>query len=337
MLKSKPTHTLSLEHKLCQLIEQKGPLPLHDFLKYWLYDANEGYYQKNQHIIGAQGDFTTAPEISQFFGETLAFAYLEHWYKTACPKPIALIEYGSGRGTLMADMLRIFKKIPDFYTHLDLFIIEISPILKAMQCQTIHHPRLHHIASINDVPAHYTPYVVTNEYFDALPIVQTINGQIRCIDYDHQHNTFIFHPQDHGIIVETCPLMMMNGKEIAKKIHRTKGMGIFIDYGYQGASQGCTLQAVYNHQKVDLLTHVGCADISHQVAFDDLKNALHPLSVTIETQKDFLMGYGILERFQKIAHENPKEKTTLAYGVARLLSPTLMGNHFKVLTCVNLN
>jgi NADH dehydrogenase [ubiquinone] 1 alpha subcomplex assembly factor 7 len=341
MIPQNPPHTI--DEQLKAHIQTFGALPVRHFQDILLYSKN-GYYA-NQHVIGRQGDFITAPEISQVFGEILALYYIDYWQRIGKPDHVTFVELGGGRGTLMADMVRIFSHFPDFIRALSLHIVDISPILRHQQITKIAAPITHH-ASLETVPESDTTFIIANEFFDALPVEQWIVNQDgkrpRLIDVN---DTWYYIP--HGIneyIIETSEMSLNIAREIKRRLmhggstHKsTGGMALIIDYGDAVAARdirkGDTLQAVYAHQKVSVFDHMGQADLSHHVDFKILIDVFTPLSTTLTPQGTFLTTHGIMERTEYLASKAPDQAATLRTGTARLISESAMGALFKVL-CV---
>lgn len=328
-------------------ISENGPISVAQFLEIVLYDKDYGYYTKSSNnIIGQSGDFITSPEISQLFGETIATRLLTHWVEEKCPESITIIECGPGKGTLMLDILNIFTFFKNKIKNVNVYLIETSPLLKEMQKKSL--SRLANILHFDDIThiqiPHNTTFIIANEYFDALPISQTAKNkntnieELRTISYDDITQDFYFIQDDSEFdIIETCPKMLADAKIMAHIIQKTKGLGLFIDYGQyskdvNSIKMNDTLQAVYHHQKIQLFKHLGNADISHLVNFNELENALIPCNCTLQTQRDFLIQWGILKLLEKLSHKDFSNKLMHTQAVNRLINPAFMGEHFKVLT-----
>lgn len=334
---------LNLNETLISLVLNQGPLDIETFLNIYLYNQNFGYYNNPSNtVVGASADFMTSAEISQLFGEIIACYCLNHWYQTGKPTPVQLLELGPGRGTLLNDMLRVFKNVPDFFNNLNIVCLEACPFLKAYQEHILTLKPITHIHTIAALPLCATQYFIANEYFDALPIAQySIDPQTQqtikqTLDYDKSTQQFLFSPF-HYPLIETCQQAIDVMKTIQSCFTHTS-LGVFIDYGYgDGIAYDSTLQAVQNHQKVDILSllqhRYAKADISHQVNFKELCEPLQPIPYTLQTQRDFLLNNGITQRLEVLARSNPWAAKELALGVSRLISTTLMGDAFKVLTC----
>ena len=203
-----------LKH-LRDLIAESGPLSVAKYMEACLYHPQHGYY-RTHNPIGAQGDFITAPEISQVFGELIGAWFIDLWVRMGQPAPINLIELGPGRGTLLQDFLRI---APDsFKCAATLHLVEINEVLKEIQQQSLEGYQPHWHTTIDDALARCTEgavFIIANEFFDALPIHQFINDQEKVIKFDSQKNclAYDFVPAKHQAL-ETCPLAI----EITRKI-----------------------------------------------------------------------------------------------------------------------
>ena len=310
-----------------------GPITVEQAQKLALYHHEFGYYVHNN-VIGSGGDFITAPEISQLFGEMLAFWCIAHWQEVGCPESLHLIELGPGRGTLMHDILRIGERQQGFLESLTVSCVEICPSLLIQQMQTLEeYPFVCWYKSLNEVPAgaDFT-IVLANEFFDTLPIRQFVGGQERQIRYTDMENTLIFSPPGNpNSIKESCPMAEEIMKIALEQL--SPGVGLIIDYGDDTPPEsrfGDTLQAVFQHKPVKVLESLGFADLSHQVDFHSLRR-LCP-NHRFQPQGNFLLKLGIEQRLEKLmAIATAEQKFSLTTGATRLVSPTEMGQKFKVL------
>lgn len=327
-----------------------------------------GYMQRcNQHYynsrdpLGREGDFTTAPEISQLFGEMIGLwagimcsarhsSTSEGGAQTGQPESTHLIELGPGRGTLMADFLRTTQHIPGFHKSLSIHLVETSESLKATQKETLRdiQSAITWHDSIETVPAGYS-IIIANEFFDALPIEQYIyhNGQWheRMID-QHGFTPGAPYPSltlkaKEGDIFETSPASQTIMHSIASRIVEHGGAGLFIDYGHdEDEAIGDTLQAVKNHNYHSVLETPGEADLTAHVNFADLAHTASKAGATtwpLATQRQFLETMGIRMRaMQLMQTATPEQRTALQAGITRLLDPKEMGTLFKVL-CITPN
>ena len=343
-----------LRQKIAKLIEANGPLPVADYMAICLFDPVDGYYTTRE-PFGAAGDFTTAPEISQIFGELIGVWVLSAWQAIGRPLPVTLAEIGPGRGTLMKDMLRTLDRLePAFAQGATIAMVETSPHLTEVQRTTlgdwaervVWHQT---IAGLPDRPI----VIVGNELFDAIPIHQYVkvagrwleravgldeDGQLRFAAAAGAPDSALL-PADaamapDGATVELAPARAALMDAIAARIAANGGAGLFIDYGHLQSAVGDTLQAVKAHLYEDVLASPGEADITAHVDFAALaaSTAAHGLEAYLTTQGAFLLGMGILERAGRLgAGADAAVRQRLQGEVERLAGPDAMGTLFKVL------
>ncbi|MCO5157394.1 MAG: class I SAM-dependent methyltransferase [Aquamicrobium sp.] len=346
----------ALKERLRELIAAAGPISVSDYMASCLFDPDAGYYTTRE-PFGVAGDFTTAPEISQMFGELVAVWAYSAWAAMDRPMPMTLAEIGPGRGTLMADMLRTLDRLDTgFVTRARIALIEASPRLAALQKERLASGRGRPtwFSEIAALPA--TPLVIVgNELFDALPVrqfVRTAQGwPERVVGLDNDgalrfmagaagidpallpHGAM---DAPEGAIFETAPAREALMAGISARIVRDGGAALFIDYGHLRPGLGDTLQAVRKHAYDDALANPGEADLTSHVDFFALARIAqaHGLEVRTTTQGAFLVGLGLLERAGALgaaADEATRER--LRGEVERLAGPEAMGDLFKVL-CV---
>lgn len=321
------------------VILKDGPITLAQFMALALTHPDYGYYT-TMSPIGSQGDFTTAPEINQTFGEILGLWILDQWIRMGEPPVCALLELGPGRGTLMADILRIARIRPRFLRALSVHLVECSPLLKQHQQSSItgvfpdaghgsfsapspslfwHRHLTAALGAIGSIPL----FFIANEYMDALPIHQyekTEDGffeRLVTITHPGHGDDFCFirsdQKADHlhddgspvGSIRETCPDAQKTILLLADHLKKHGGAGLVADYGYGGGTlaAGDTFQAVKAHHYHPVFQDVGTADLSAHVNFGVLQTiADHHLKngTTLWTQGDFLKTHGIMERAEHI-------------------------------------
>ena len=286
-------------------------MPIDRFMELALSHPEHGYYMKRD-PFGAKGDFTTAPEISQIFGEMIAVWAITAWEKIGSPAQVAVMEIGAGRGTLMADFLRAIKVMPSFKPQIH--IVDISPTLTQIQQEKIgvNNAVWHKQIPKLDVPT----IVIANEFFDALPIKQFVNGVERKILTDGT-NLYFSLPAEDGLIKEVCHA----ATSIMNRLSNEAAAGIIIDYGYiLESSKIDTLQALKGHKFHSVLEYIGDADITAHVDFHALAKLCKKPKIT--TQRNFLLAHGADVRAKMLGKEADLE---------RLISTTQMGNLFKVL------
>ena len=322
---------MNLKAKIHDTLACKGVLPLDDFMQMTL----TAYYTR-QDPLGKAGDFITAPEISQVFGELIGLWMADYCHRTT---PAQVMELGAGRGTLLADALRACQKVaPAFVEDLAVHLLEISPPLRALQKKNLTplcSPRWHD--SLTTLPPAPTLFIA-NEFFDALPIKQFIKTEAgwheRVIISQDDKLLYDTIPTTHsfdnnaplGTIVEQCPQAHTFIKQITRHLTQWGGACLIIDYGYSEGS-GDTLQAMQNHKSIDPLTALGEADITAHVNFADLTTTAEAEGAVVYgpiTQSDFLTRLGARERFQKLDKPDPLAER-------KLLDPAYMGTLFKVL------
>jgi SAM-dependent MidA family methyltransferase len=344
----------ALGDRLKRLIAAQGPINVSDFMASCLYDPRDGYYPSRE-PFGAEGDFTTAPEISQMFGELLAAWFYNAWTEAGSPLPATVAEIGPGRGTLMLDMLRVFARLDNaFLSGVTIALVETSPRLTDVQKTRLAtapaRPAWHSsIATLQDAPL----FIVGNEIFDAIPIRQYIRmaegWRERLVALDDKDDfRFVAGPgapdpallppvakdAPAGAILELAPARSALMQEIAARIAAKGGAGLFIDYGYLEPAMGDTLQALYRHNYDDIFAHPGEADLTSHVDFAALVVAAKQagLGTQLSTQGEFLLGLGLLERAGRLgAGCDIALQERLRSEVERLAGPEQMGTLFKVL------
>ena len=343
-----------LREKIVRLIEADGPLPVAGYMGLCLFDPDDGYYTTRE-PFGAAGDFITAPEVSQMFGELIAVWVLSAWQAIGRPAPVTLAEIGPGRGTLMKDMLRTLDRLDAaFGQSTTVAMVETSPRLSGMQKATLgeHADRISWHRTIAELPRQPV-IIVANELFDAIPIRQfvKIKGQWleRAVGLDAQGKLHfvagvgaldpaLLPPNAaaaaDGTIVEIAPARTALMEAIAARIADDRGAGLLIDYGHLRSGVGDTLQAVKAHRYEDVLDSPGEADLTAHVDFAALAAIArsHGLDAHLGTQGEFLLGLGLLERAGRLgANGDQAVRERLQGEVERLAGPDAMGELFKVL------
>jgi SAM-dependent MidA family methyltransferase len=332
---------MSLKDRMIARIERMGPMSLADFMAECLHDPQYGYYATRD-PFGRSGDFITAPEISQMFGELIGLWLAQVWMDQG-GGAVRLVELGPGRGTLMADMLRATRAVPGFHDAVELHLVEASPTLRAVQSETLreHAPRFHD--SLGDVPEG-PMLLVANEFFDALPVRQfqmneAGDWQERQVGAREGDLIWGLAPPaplearagfKPGMIVETCAPAEAIAEEIGRRVAQG-GAALIVDYG-DWQSRGDTFQALENHAFADPLSRPGEADLTAHVAFEPIARAAGVQASTLTPQGVFLERLGITSRAQALAAR--LEGRALADHVAahrRLTHPDEMGTLFKVL------
>jgi NADH dehydrogenase [ubiquinone] 1 alpha subcomplex assembly factor 7 len=381
--------------RLRERIRRDGPMPLDEYMRLCQADPEHGYWQRAG-SIGAGGDFITAPEISQVFGELIGLWCAVVWQGMGRPAPLRLIELGPGRGTLMRDALRAAGKVPGLLDSLTVHLVEASAAMRALQWQAFPPPsrrrrasgttwgrdreggiaeqlqsglppplspphvvsktRLRHdgegdlaaicwhetFDEVPDGPA----IVIANEFLDALPIRQILflDGvwRERVVEIDAQGDLRfaagprvdleIEGPPEPGAILE----LRAGEDEVLSQLARRQApfTALFIDYGPAGSLNGDTLQAVHRHAWVHPLSLPGIADLTAHVQFASLAHKARAMGLVADgpiIQAEFLGRLGIAERAARLMTANPERAGEIETGVQRLMSPTGMGELFKVM------
>lgn len=326
-------------------IHHHGHISVADYMNIALADPQHGYYT-TRYPIGQSGDFTTAPEISQLFGEMLAIYIIDHWFKIGQPKALHIVEFGPGRGTLMHDVLRTISGVlPPLIDALTITLIETSPSLTAKQREKLSaYNNVDWATSIDEINTDGDVFYLGNEFFDALPIHQyeKINDtwHERVIvkkDDGYAFSHIACDPQNIPDRFATNNFYEANpiAENIITKIAQNKNAhGVFIDYGYdQYDGLKDTFQALRKHDIVSVFETVGECDLTAHVNFARLREILHENDIRslCMTQSEFLQQMGIKERATKLVEQNPDYQTTIYTALHRLLSPDEMGTLFKVL------
>jgi len=326
-----------------------GPMPLARYMDLCLGHPLHGYY-RTRDPLGASGDFVTAPEISQMFGELVGIWIAAAWGALGAPAPLALVELGPGRGTLMQDALRaLARAAPGLRPALHL--VETSPPLRAAQAERLsaHAPTWHEgIATLPPGPA----IVVANEFFDALPVRQfqrTERGWCeRCVGLapDGERLAFGFATEPDPRIDAQAPVgvtLTLPGaaldtvRDLARRLVRERGALLAIDYGHARPGFGDSLQAVAGHRFVDPLGAPGEADLTTHVDFSALARAAASEGARVHgpvDQRDFLQALGLRERAERLsAGATPQQAVRIAAAVTRLTDPARrgMGSLFKAM------
>lgn len=287
-------------------------------------EACNAYYYATRDPLGARGDFTTAPEVSQMFGEMVGAALADCWQRAGAPRDAVYAEMGPGRGTLANDALRVMRSAGfDGAVHL----VETSPVLKAAQAEAVPDATWHDAAeSLPERPL----LMVANEFFDALPIRQMAGGRERKVTVAAGGLAF----DRDGEIVEQSPVRESVATAIADRLARNGGVALIIDYGHARSTPGDTLQAVRGHAFAPILANPGEQDLTSHVDFEALGTAARSRKAHITelvTQGSWLKGLGIGARATALASANPGRSGELASAVQRLTGDDQMGTLFKVM------
>ena len=282
-------------------------------------------YYATRDPLGAGGDFTTAPEISQMFGEIIGAALADCWLRAGAPPEAAFVELGPGRGTLAADALRVLRQA-GFAG--EVHFVETSPLLREAQRKL--HPDAHWHEALIAVPEGKPLLLVANEFFDALPIRQWVGRRERRILFEGGRLEFDL----NGAIREDSPARDAVAWEIGAQLSVRGGVALIVDYGHVRAGLGETLQAVKGHRFADVLASPGEADLTAHVDFAALAKAASVGGVEVTKVVDqgaWLDRLGITARADALAKAQPDKADEIAAAVRRLCDPGEMGELFKVI------
>ena len=342
-----------IERHLADLIDRQGPMSVAAFMSVVLGHPEHGYYSA-QRPFGSEGDFITAPEISQMFGELVGLWCAQAWIDSGQPSPFNLVELGPGRGVLMADALRAIKQAaPECANAAQLHLVEASRRLRKEQKTRIGVPAQWH-DHFADIPKAPT-FLIANEFFDALPVHQFLRTEdgwreryVTChVGGDGPSFAFVEGPliTDSqvsweasavlGDMAEVSPASTGLMSQIAGAVVSHGGAALIIDYGHEARGGGDTLQAVRGHCYHPVLSDIGTADLTAHVRFGALAESALAAGARVfgpSAQGDFLKQLGIQERCDVLsAGRAPSIAASLREGVDRLVAREGMGTLFKVL------
>jgi SAM-dependent MidA family methyltransferase len=350
--------TTPLADKIKAIIAAQGPISVTDYFALCLADPEHGYY-RTRDPFGRGGDFVTAPEVSQIFGEMIGVFLVHAWEKHLKPRRnVRIAEIGPGRGTMMADMLRVVQRLaPELYEIATIHLVETSPTLRAIQRETlgIHAGKVAWHEGFDEIPPGFL-LLAANEFFDAVPIRQFVRTQAgfreRLVALDpHGELSFVagaggvdptLLPPGHqaappGTIAEIAPARAAIMQMLSDRLFNGGGTALIIDYGYLEEGLGDTLQAVFKHAFDPPLAHPGEADLTSHVDFATLADVARACSVTVNgmiTQGEFLLGLGLVERAGALGRgKTPAEQDAVRAAVERLAGSgtSQMGELFKVM------
>ncbi len=338
-----------LARRIADRIRQEGPLPVSAFMAACLDDPVHGYY-RTKPAIGRAGDFVTAPEISQVFGELMGLWAAVVWQQMGSPAAVTLVELGPGRGTLMCDALRATRRVPGFHGALNVVLVDANPRLRAMQDATLRDAGvpISWCASLDELSkgADGAAIVVANEFVDCWPVHQFVRSadgwRMRCVGLDGYGGlAFVAGPEvelsaddaPDGAIAETFDY----GAIVAALTCFAPVAALVVDYGdaTRGARISDTLQAVRGHAYEPPLANPGDADLTAHVAFGTLAAAATASGALAAdgpiTQATLLGRLGAVERASNLMAANPAQASNIEVAVGRLLQPAGMGGRFKAL------
>lgn len=330
---------------IAELIDAAGAITLHDYMA-----LSNAHYYATRDPLGAAGDFITAPEINQMFGELIGLWLADIAKRAGAEASAAYVELGPGRGTLAADALRALTATG---SRPPVHLVETSPALRAAQARAVPDAVFHEV--IDSLPTDRPLLVVANEFFDALPIRQYLRTDAgwreRVLVNDRVERAHRFLPDlcendaadvipaslrdaEQGSIVETCPMGAEIMQGLAGRIARQGGVMIVIDYGHAGPATGDTFQAVQAHRFADPFAEPGRRDLTAHVDFSALADAARgggALATPMIEQGTFLVRLGIGARTAALSRSNPAQKDMLVQAMLRLTDPAAMGRLFKVM------
>ncbi len=354
---SNPAPT-QLEQRIVAMIQETGPMSVAEYMHLCLNDPRHGYYP-NQTAIGREGDFITAPEISQMFGELIGIWVLAIWQAIGKPNPFILAEAGPGKGTLMADLLRATAKHPGFNGCAKIKLIETSSaMIKEQKDRLSGHldniEWLDNLDQLEDLPL----ILIANEFLDVLPFRQFIktkkgwfehciglneNGRPEWVTGtampDLQKMPETANSASDGSVFEMSPAREAWMQLLSERIVKFGGGALLIDYGHARSQFGATFQAVRDHKQVDPLETAGLADLTAHVDFAALQRVsteAGALASQILTQGEFLQMMGLAERAGTLgADKSTKQQVEIRSQAERLVMPEQMGSLFKVMAIIS--
>jgi NADH dehydrogenase [ubiquinone] 1 alpha subcomplex assembly factor 7 len=347
-----------LADKIAGRIRSEGPLSLAAYMAIALHDPDLGYYATRQ-PIGAAGDFVTAPEISQVFGELIGLWCALVWEQIGRPDPMILAELGPGSGVLAVDLLRAAAAVPELRRALRLHLVETSPVQRETQRRRLASADPVWLAGFDELPPG-PALIVANEFLDALPIRQFVRGhrhwseRMVALDRDDRL-VFADGPENPalsllvpqtlrdstrpGAVYEFCPAALALSAALGARLEHDPGAALFIDYGYFPSRPGTTLRALSFHRPVDVLASPGSADLSAHVDFAAFAQAARMAGANAHgpvPQCRFLGMLGAGARLDTLLQRaTADQRRQLESGVERLLDPAQMGDLFKAVALVS--
>jgi NADH dehydrogenase [ubiquinone] 1 alpha subcomplex assembly factor 7 len=341
----------ALGAKIVDRIRRFGPITVADYMALALAHPAHGYY-RTRDPLGAAGDFVTAPEMSQMFGELIGLWCAVEWQRAGTPAPLHLVELGPGRGTLMADALRAARTMPEFRAALRIHLVETSPALRDRQRQLLNAVDAEWHEDVERVPPG-PMLLVANEFFDALPIRQYVRRGARwherLVGLDGERLHFVAAGQPaaeaagfpqalgdapDGAVFERCPAALALMSAIGRRIARDGVAALIVDYGPARSTAGESLQAVRGHAFHDVLADPGEADLTAHVDFESLGRAAADAGVAVfgpVTQGMLLTRLGIDARAGRLAESNARQAAAIEAARRRLIGDDAMGTLFKAL------
>lgn len=333
-----------LPERLARAITLGGPIPVAQYMA-----AANAHYYATRDPLGAEGDFVTAPEISQMFGELLGAWCADLWARAGKPD-VRYVELGPGRGTLAADALRAMASAG---LRPQVHFVETSPVLRALQARRV--PEAHFHDDVTSLPDDAPLLILANEFFDALPVYQLVKASDGWRERRLACQDVLFLPvagklvpdsviperlrdAPTGSIMESSPASVAIARALATRVVKQGGAALIVDYGYDGPALGETLQAVKGHATANPFDAPGEHDLTAHVDFTALAGIAALAGADIHgpvSQGDFLGHLGIAERAAMLARTNPGQGEALAVAHRRLTSPAEMGSLFRAMAVVS--
>jgi len=350
-----------LAERLKAHIQETGPMTVAEYMTYCLLDPVDGYYPTRD-PLGSEGDFITAPEISQMFGEVIGLFVLQSWIDLGRPDTVYLVELGPGRGVMMSDMLRAACLDFDFKAAVKVIFVEVSAALEAVQGQTLANSGVpvEWVLSLNDVPQGPV-IIIGNEFLDCLPVRQFIQrdpfagikgwhermvnltdeGQLRYEASPEPASkaakSFIPKSQEGAKLddlIETCPSAHQIIEQLRTRFKNNTGRALFIDYGPETTEFGDTVQALKRHKKIGVFELPGESDLTARVDFETLSIIAQDAGLNSHgpiQQREFLSKLGLEMRAVALARAKPDSKALIARQLHRLTDNKEMGELFKAI------
>ena len=341
----------SLKENLIALIEREGPLTIAQFMSAALHDPTNGYYATRP-ALGGDGDFITAPETSQMFGELIGLWCAQSWLELGRPAPLNLIEFGPGRGMMMADIWRAAGALPTFRETARVTLCETSPVLIEAQKQTLAEIKANWVSTLAEAPAGAS-LIVANEFLDCMPIRQFLRTDRGWREklVGARDGALIFglanealpseewippalRGASEGAIAEIAPALPAFIDTLAQRLKAAPGRALFFDYGAAETTGGDTLQALRRHASADPLANPGAADLTAHVDFATVKRLAEADGLSVSgpiSQGAWLNALGIETRAAALAKAAPAKADMIARQLNRLVGEDQMGGLFQVI------
>jgi len=337
---------MSLKDRLIARIRATGPMTVAEYMTACLHDPHDGYYATRP-ALGEDGDFITAPMISQMFGELIGLWAVETWRGMGAPARVLLAEAGPGTGVLVQDALRAARLDPGFIAAAELWLIETSAPLTALQRERLAGAPLkpNWAAGLEGLPSGAPMILIANELLDCLPARQFVRVETgwaeRMVGLDEVGElVFGLAPRDDlppasnaplGAMVEISEAQTVFTASLASRLKQHGGAALLMDYGRDQRGVGDTFQALHRHRKVDPLASPGEADLTVHADFPAVLSAARAAGVhaNLLTQGDFLRRLGMEQRAAALSRARPDKAPVIARQLARLIEPDQMGDLFK--------